>query len=291
MSTANLAVIAGLTGEKAFEDIRHSIPPGNRRISDREITDAIRKAMSDHQGGTFTPTPRPKSAVQDGQAARQRIISLGRISDEADLWEASPIRLWEEPKDDPALLLETLYRPTDNIWIGDRIEPGIIGQTIRTAGDWITHYRNGGQTNPHIIINPLTGTPAPTKTGDKITLRGDGNVAAYRYCLIEFDNLDRESQIKFFSSVKLPIRALIDSGNKSIHALIDVQKLANVENLTDWTTHIKGRLYDQILIPMGVDAQCSNPSRLSRLPGHYRAEKGAYQRLLWLSAEGKSICH
>lgn len=101
--------------------------------------------------------------------------------------------------------------------------------------------------------------------------------------MAEFDNLSREDQIKFWSACKLPIRALIDSGNKSIHALIDIQKLANVQTLTDWSAHIKGRLYSQILVPMGVDAACSNPSRLSRLPGHYREEKKSFQKLLWLS--------
>jgi hypothetical protein len=283
MSTANLGTIAGLPAQRIYDDLRRVL---TSKVGNPEIQQAINKAQN-HKGSY---TPRPAPVINNGKATRQKIIDQGRITDEADLWEASPIRLWESPELDPIVLLENLYHPGDLIWIGERHQAGIIGDTIRTATDWITHYRNGGQTAPHFIINPLTGTPAPTKTGDKITLRGDGNVAACRYCLIEFDNLDRESQIKFFSAVKLPGRALIDSGNKSIHALIDVQKLATVENLTDWTTHIKGRLYDQILIPMGVDAQCSNPSRLSRLPGHYRAEKGAYQRLLWLSPDGRPIC-
>jgi len=185
----------------------------------------------------------------------------------------------------PVLLLETLYNLDDHIFIGERYD----ADTIKNADKWIIDLKNGGNTSSHIIINPLTGKAAPTKTGDKTTLRGDACVSSYKYCVAEFDNLNREDQIKFWSAVKLPIACLIDSGGKSIHALIDVQKLARVETLADWTTHIKGRLYDQILIPMGVDAACSNPARLSRLPGHYRTEKQAWQRLLWLSPEGRSI--
>ena len=289
LGISNLGVIAGIPLETIFQGIRQSVPSGTRRIPDKEIHDAIRKALSDHNGGAFIPRTRPAPIVQDGKAALQRIIDQGEISDEVDLWEASPIRLLDEPQGDPALLLETLYEPTDLVWIGDRHQSGIIGDTIKTTGELIGHFKNGGKTGPFIIINPLTGTSEPKKTGDGETLRGDGNVAAYRYCMAEFDNLSREYQIRFWSAVKLPIVALIDSGGKSIHAWLQVSKLAQVERSEDWATHIKTRLYDAILTPLGVDGACSNPARLSRLPGHYREEKQAFQRLLWLSPEGRSI--
>lgn len=191
---------------------------------------------------------------------------------------------------DAILLLETLFQPDDPIWIGDRHQAGVAGETIRTAAEWNTHFRAGGKTAPHIILNPLTGTATAKKIGDGETLRGDGNVSTYRYCMAEFDTLSREDQIRFWSAVKLPIIALIDSGGKSIHAWLQVSKIATVTTLEQWATEIKGRLYDRLLTPLGVDAACSNPARLSRLPGHFRTEKGAYQRLLWLSAEGRSIC-
>ena len=289
LSTANYGTFAGLTGDQIFSDIRHAIPQGKRRISDREIQDAINKALADRNGGTFTPAPRTKPAINDGKASLQRIINGAKVADEADIWEASPRRLWEEPKDDPALLLRTLYDPAALIWIGDRHQGGAMGDTIRTSMEWIRFFQDGGKTGPHIIPNPLTGTPAPTKTGDKATLRGDGNISAYRYCMAEFDTLPRTDQLRFWGAVKLPIVALIDSGGKSIHAWLDVQKLATVTTPDEWATHIKGRLYGAILTPMGVDAACSNPARLSRLPGHYREEKQAWQRLLWLSPAGRPI--
>lgn len=183
-------------------------------------------------------------------------------------------------------ILQTLFKPDDKVFIGDRHE----SDTIKTATEWITFFSNGGITAPFIIINPLNGIPSPTKSGDKMTLRGDANVATPRHCLGEFDNLSKEDQIRFWCAIKLPIVALIDSGGKSIHAWIDVQKLPNVETLEQWQSEIKNRLYDRILIPMGIDAACSNPARLSRLPGHYRTEKQAWQRLLWLSPVGRSIC-
>jgi hypothetical protein len=289
MSTANLGVLAGLSPEQIESDLRQANPQRARQRP-QEIPEAIRKALAEcGTGGTYRPAPRPEPVVKDGAAARQRIIDQGKITTDADLWESSPIRLLN-PKADPVLLLETLFAPTDLIWIGDRIEPGILGQTIRSAGQWITHFRNGGKPDPHIIPNPLNGLPAPTKTGDRQTLRGDSNVLEFRFCVVEFDDLSRADQIRFWSAVKLPIAVLIDSGGKSIHAWLEVSKLAKVTTLGDWQSSIKARLYQSILEPLGVDPQCSNPARLSRLPGHFREEKSARQSLLWLSREGRQIC-
>jgi len=128
------------------------------------------------------------------------------------------------------------------------------------------------------------------KSGNGETLRGDLSVKEYRYCVVEFDDLSREDQIRFWSAAKLPIVVLIDSGGKSIHAWLQVSKLAEVKAPEQWQSNIKGWLYDRLLIPLGVDAACNNPSRLSRLPGHFRQDKESMQRLLWLSNEGKPLC-
>jgi len=285
-----VTLICEMTPDRIFSDIRRAVPKGARQISDREITDAINKALADHNGGTFTPRPRLKPAVQDGKAALQKIIDQGKINDSVDLWESSQVRLLGEVKDDAVLLLKTLYAPTDLLWIGERQDAGILGETIRTAGEWIIHFSKGGKAGPHIIPNPLNGTPTIRKTGDGETCRGDGNIRSYRFCIAEFDNLTRESQIRFWSAIRLPLVSLIDSAGKSVHAWIDVQKLASVTTAKQWATEIKGRLYGAIMTPLGVDPACSNPSRLSRLPGHYREEKQAWQRLLWLSPEGRPIC-
>ena len=126
---------------------------------------------------------------------------------------------------DSILLLKTLYDPTDFIFIGDRHDKGVMGDTIRAAKEWKVYFENGGATSPFIIINPLSGQEGTTKDG-KPSYRSDNTIKTYRYCMVEFDNLSREDQIRFWSAVKLPIVALIDSGGKSIHAWLDVQKLA-----------------------------------------------------------------
>ena len=120
LSVANLGAIAGIPAQEIFEDIRQNIPEGSRRIFDREIQDAINKAMADHTGGTFTPRPRPVSIVKNGKEALKNIINQGDISDEADLWECSPYRILNEPKDDPSLLLNTFFDEKEYVFIGER---------------------------------------------------------------------------------------------------------------------------------------------------------------------------
>jgi hypothetical protein len=291
LGVANYGVMARLTPEKIFEDIRHAIPSGTRRISDREINDAIKKAFQDHGLGHLNLNiPKIVPAVKNGHAVFEEIINQAKIHTEKDLWELSPVQLNDDPRKDPIIFLETLFDENHLIWIGDNYDKGIINNTIRYRDDWIEYYLKGNKTKPHIIINPVNGKPSPLKSGNGNTLRGDGNTASYCHCMVEFDNMTREKQIRFWSAVQLPILALIDSGGKSIHAWLDVSHLTQVETLENWQEQIKNRLYVQHLIPLGVDSCNSNPARLSRLPGHYRTEKNNYQRILWLSPEGRPIC-
>jgi hypothetical protein len=289
LSVANTGILADLPPSIIFEDIRKGIPRGGRKVTDREILAAINRAMADRRRGSLqASTPSPKPVIKNGRGTLLQIMSQAEIHEEIDLIEASPIRLLNSIETDPITLLNAVFAPDDLIFIGDRHEPGILGQTVRRQCEWIEYFEAGGKTAPFIIINPLTGKSAPKKGGDGETFRGDGCIAAFRHCLVEFDGLAHEDQIRFFSAVKLPIKALIHSGNKSIHGWIDIQKLTQVNTADDWQRHIKQRLYDAILRRLGVDSACSNPARLAWLPGHKRLGKGT-QRLLYLSHEGKAI--
>jgi len=288
LGAANYGIMAGVPQEDIFSDLRASIPAGTRKVHDKEIEEAIQKAARDHSGGrTFTPRSRPAPVTKNPRKALQTIIDNANISDEITLQESSPIRLRDEPAYDAVLLLRTLYDEGDFIFAARDRDPG-NSTTIRPVCELVERFEAGKETPEFFIINPLSGMPAEKKSGG-LSYRADGCVKSFKYCLAEFDNISLEDQIRFWSSVKLPIRALTFSGSKSIHALLDVAKLAEVVTLEQWATHIKDRLYDSILNPLGVDAACSNPARLSRLPGHYRTEKQKWQRLLWLSAEGRPI--
>lgn len=283
LSMANLGIMAGKDPHEIHDDLRRAIPKGTRRISDREITDAVSKAMQDHSSGLFTPRPRPEVPVQDMTAALRKIIARGKIKNEADLWESSPLRLWDDPEADPVLFLTSLYDPEDFVFIGDRYD----ARAIKSVSQWIEEFTHGGKPDPFYCINPLTGHPI--QTGDKEIWRGDLNVTKFRYILVEFDSIPKEDQISFWSGSALPVCCLIDSAGKSIHALLDAQQMADVATLDQWRSEVKVRLFDELLTPLGCDGVCSNPARLSRMPGHHRDGKGM-QKILWLSGrEGRPI--
>lgn len=99
LGIANLAVKAGILPDQAVDDIRRHTKPGTRRLTHLEIETAVSKAYQE-AGSGYTPRTRPEPVVQDGKTALQKIIALGKIGDEADLWESSPIRIDWLPEED-----------------------------------------------------------------------------------------------------------------------------------------------------------------------------------------------
>jgi len=289
LGKANLGAAAGLSPERVFEDIRKSLPAGSRRVPDREIEVTVKKAYSDVGKDTAKVYSKAKTAVKDGKAALRRIIEQGRYRDEASIREASEIRIEWAREMEAAVFIESMFPAEAFLFIGDFYDLGVIGKNIRRADEWVHFFQDGGKAGPFIIINPLSGNTALKKSGDGETFRGDLNVKSYLHCLVEFDHLSHEDQFAFWSGFKLPVKALVDTGGKSIHAWLDVSKLASVQTPEEWDRDIKRRLYDENLIPMGVDGACKNPARLSRLPGCDRPDKGTIQRLIWFSREGREV--
>jgi hypothetical protein len=287
LGVATLGARAGLSPERVFEDLCQAAQGGARIEPDNQIANTVRRAFAEHANG-FIPKPRPKPLVHDGQAVLRKIIEKGKGATEKSILEASPIPIPDRPEHHAMLVLQTLYPPDALLFIGQRDEPGSIGQNIRKAGEWCEHFRRGGRTAPFIIVNPLDGRPHEKKNGDSMTYRGDGCVSDFRYAVAEFDNIPLEGQLCFWSGVALPIVALIDSGNRSVHGWVDAQKLAPIRSMAEWDVNIRDDLYLRFLVPMGIDGACSNASRLSRLPGYLR-DTGRWQRLLFLSPDGRRI--
>lgn len=102
----------------------------------------------------------------------------------------------------------------------------------------------------------------------------DKDVKRFNYVLVESDDIDIESQKKLMISLKLPIVAMIESGGKSIHAIVKIQAKdegeykQRVDFLFDYLSKHQ----------FVVDKANKNPARLSRLPGAMR--NGKCQELL-----------
>lgn len=91
----------------------------------------------------------------------------------------------------------------------------------------------------------------------------DDNVTDYRYALIESDSQEIEKQYAIYKELELPIKVLVHSGNKSLHAIVEV----NANSPQQYKDRVN-YLYD-VCEKNGLvlDKQNRNASRLSRLPG------------------------
>ena len=121
----------------------------------------------------------------------------------------------------------------------------VIGDYNPDAGAWIR-------------FNPLDGQ------GVK-----NANVKEYRYALVECDNVEKDKQLPLYKQLNLPIAVVVDSGNKSIHAIVKI--MAGSEQ--EYRRRVE-YLY-KVLKDRGVeiDTQNKNASRLSRMPGIIRKGK------------------
>ena len=280
LGCANMAAAAGIPATEAEAAIIQAMtrPPSPRS----EVGAAIRKAYAETvpggAGANYTPRNIAPAKPKPLPMTAAAFIRKGDGAEECDWWEASPIRIdWEPGPRDALALLGALYAPDECLFIGER-----YGAGVRTVGDWMRRIESGEPCPPHLIPNPLTGREHPLPDG-KLSRRGDSAVVGFRYAVAEFDGLSKPDQLAFWWGWKnAPIAALIDSGGKSIHALLKVDCASREE----WEREVEGKLFFRVLCPLGCDRACRNEARLSRLPGHYRREKNEWQRLLYLDPKG-----
>lgn len=133
-------------------------------------------------------------------------------------------------------------------------KPTLLGMELgQVSGSASYNHEAGGW----IGINPLDGNGVD-----------NSNVAQYKYALLESDELSRDEQLRYIRKLNLPFKAIIDSGNKSIHCIL----LINAKTVADYNYRVKF-IYDFCeKSGFPVDRADKNPSRLYRLPGLIRGD-------------------
>ena len=260
-----------------------------------------------------------RDSPETAEKLKAKIIDAGDNAVDlfgADTWEQSPIRIQAAARlekypfsEDGIQLLTELYDPADILFIGTGRECGQEQRDhIKTAAQWIAFFQDRfsriaampetaqetalkrlGGAYPLIISNPLSGRVEPTKDGEKMTLRGDACVKAFRFAVLESDSLPFPQQGALLRGLcrmlDCKICAVIFSGGKSCHAWI---RLDGIRTLADWEREVKNKLF-QVLGKIGFDGACCNAARLSRFAGMFRSDKGKFQRLLFLAPEGGAV--
>lgn len=224
--------------------------------------------------------------------AEQRGFTQGG-GDEAIEWDGLvPNRIadpaWLEPQDirpldmAPARMLSTylksLFDPEEYFdYVLDtstgedsRARPVSGGCWTRTAGEVEAELERYGdistalgsydqQSGAYIRINPLDGDGV-----------GNKNVIEYRFALVESDSMPKDRQLAVVRALELPCAAIVDSGNKSVHAIVRIDAGRDFALYRKRVEQLYSVLKSRGYVP---DEQNKNPSRLSRLPGAMRAGK------------------
>ena len=280
-----------------FRDAGISVEEAETRLIARAVADglgeaesrtAIRSAFAHtprqpvQPGVGPGPLPRSGSNQIPGQPAQPR----------GPRFTPEPMPL-PEPVDSGFLhLLDVCFRPDEFVAIAPATEDGegkIIpkrGVTL-TVKQWRKRVESKGgidkcfttQLGLFVRINPMRDGGAK-----------NDDVTAYRHVLVEFDQNDKgeriPKEVQFGSIISsgLPVAAVIDSGNKSIHAWVRVdapdagEYKRRVDIIWDW---FEG---------LNLDKQNKNPSRLSRCPQGWRTVEGEprQQQLLAVNVGAES---
>lgn len=175
------------------------------------------------------------------------------------------------------LYLKTLFKPDDIVSYvtksrydekRDKYQP--IGNGLsRQAKDIIADlekYRNDTdealgaydhRAGAWIRFNPMDG--------EGVT---NNNVAAYRYALVEADDIPVNEQYKKIIELKLPCAAIVYSGKRSLHAIVRIDA-KDYEEYRDRVRWLYKTLEEH---GFNVDQNNKNPSRMSRIPGFLRGD-------------------
>lgn len=187
------------------------------------------------------------------------------------------------PVDQIIEYMNALFEPTDYVsYVFDwhegpdgRPKPN-RGVYTKTADNIIQELNKWRKTNNDIdAIGYAMGdyTPAVGAWVRFNPLDGNGindeNVTDFRYALIESDSQEIGKQYAIYSELELPIKILVHSGNRSLHAIVEV----NANSAQQYKERVN-YIYEVCeRNGLKLDKQNRNASRLSRMPGIERDGK------------------
>ena len=207
------------------------------------------------------PGAQPEGRVVDPRWVEAHELALPEQWDPADQLKRYLQALFEED--------EYVAYVTESFMADDKRRPA-KGSWTRTAGQLLAELGTCGgdlgkvlgdwdpEVGAWICFNPVDGTG-----------RKDANVTAYRYALVECDNMELGKQQAIIKQLELPCAALVYSGGKSVHAIVKV-------DAPDYAEYRKRVDYLYAACQkngLTLDQQNRNPSRLSRMPGILRGDK------------------
>lgn len=182
----------------------------------------------------------------------------------------------EQRKQDIVTYLTTLFEPEEYVGyvvntfaLPDGKQSPTMGNYSRTVQQIIDGINGTTQLeNVFGSFNKEMGAWIRFNPIDGKGVKND-NVTAFRYMLLESDNMSLGKQKAILEQLELPIAAMVFSGGKSIHAIVKVDA-CSYEEYRKRVDFIYSIAQKNGFKP---DKKNRNPSRLSRMPGVMRDGK------------------
>jgi RecA-family ATPase len=268
------------------EDAIYHLEP--RAIADGLPPDEVRSAIA----SAYKAAPRaPASSLSPTRSvirpaarndSRERERERPRQRQEGSIWaRARPISLPERVEGGFEKLVMAAFEEGEGICVGGTFEDNDGNHkpesgVVLTREKWLEKV-NGkraagdlgkvltGKNGIFIRVNPMRVDPKSKNT--------DADVSKWRHVLLEFDldpagkRIPKDRQLGAILASNLPVTAVLDSGDKSIHAWVrvDAKSAAEYKDRAE-------EIYE--LFDSGVDTQNCNPSRYSRCPDGHRTVNG-----------------
>ena len=270
-----------------FRDAGHPLEETEGQLLARALADGLTESEARTTiRSVYARTSREPLGA--GSAVTTKTSPLTRTNKPTNrYYERSAMKLPEIIEDGFVRLLDACFQPQEYVAIAPAAEneDGEIvprrGVTL-TAAEWKAKVAAKGgidrvfgtKLGLFLRINPMR------KDGAK-----NEDVTSFRHVLVEFDRdessklIPKEEQYHAIVASGMPVAALLDSGNKSLHAWIRVdapdekEYKRRVEIIWEWFSGIN------------LDKQNRNASRLSRCPDGCRTVDGEHRRQSLLALE------
>ena len=249
------------------------------------LNDQLRREIAKAERGGVAPgaarwcplIPRPTEAQRrrqrwerQGPEVLKQALELYPM-EPADLWERSPYHLEPDPGGNFTLFMRTLWRPHEIVWVGANEDSGQPRhrENFKPAAAWAELGQPLGPQTSAFSFKPGCHS------------RKKEFIEARRHLVLESDTLTHGQAVSVFWWVKerlqLPLRAVVDSGGKSLHAWFAVPDAERLEEM-------------QGVLPLaGMDGKVlKNPGQPVRVPGWTR-DTGRLQALLYLDPAACSL--
>lgn len=289
----------GMSPSAVFAELRSKFP----EASDSEIDSVIKWVVkanptptgyNQNGNGTYPRPayngyrrePEPEKPKKPPKELADWWVSGSRTTPD-QMAASSPVTIPESLREQGKLALGSLFRETDLINIvcqymldesKGKANPQGSGKTL-ARDKWLEYFDQNGvpqsQAGAWVRINPCA--EIGSGSGGAVT---NDDITAFRYLLVESDDLPIPMQLALYQRLTLPVAAVILSGGGSAHAWIKIEAVSRQSYEENSERILK------TLERFGIDRANKNCSRLCRLPGAQRtiqAKDGGFQRLVWLN--------